>query len=234
MRFRYAFRAGILTIYYLIHPNWRGIEHTNRSYFSIDNLQNITSGVILDALSGHLITFSSLNFNLKKKNKVFGEVRSFNVESKANFKAALSNQSWEDVLESNCPNIAFNNFSEKYLMLFNLHFPKRRVKINKNIQPINSFMTPGWLISRKVKLKLARKAKSHPVFLIYKIALTCVISITKQLMLEKKNYLKNKIYEAGKNSKMVWNVINEATNPAQKNKNFLYFVQQGPITHLWM
>ena len=112
--------------------------------FSSDILQNITSGVILDALSGHFITFSSLNFNLK--------VRSFNVESKANFKAALSNQSWEDVLESNCPSIAFNNFSEKYLMLFNLHFPKRRVKINKNIQPINSFMTPGLLISRKVNL----------------------------------------------------------------------------------
>ena len=88
-------------------------------------------------------------------------MQSFNVESKANFKAALSNQSWEDVLESNCPSIAFNNFSEKYLMLFNLHFPKRRVKINKNIQPINSFMTPGLLISRKVKLKLAWKAKSH-------------------------------------------------------------------------
>ena len=51
-------------------------------------------------------------------------------------------------------------------------------------------MTPGLLISRKVKLKLARKAKSHRVFLIYKIALTSVISVTKQLLLEKKNILR--------------------------------------------
>ena len=184
--------------------------------FSNDNISNITSGVILDALSDHFLTFSVLNFNMKKKSQTFGLIRSFNSESKANFKAALANQHWTDVLEASCPDIAFNNFSEKYSTLFELYFPKKRVKLNKNTQPINLFMTPGLLISRKVKLKLARKAKKSPTAANVQKSRNFRNIYNKTLNACKKLYFQNKISDAGKNSKKVWDVINEATNSVSK------------------
>ena len=181
--------------------------------FTNDNIRNISSGVLVDSFSDHFITFCSLNFDKGKgTNSKPNFKRSFNRESKAGFKGALRNQLWGNVFESNCPNTAFNNFSDTYQTLFDSYFPYIRVKANKNCQPINKFMTKGLLLSRKTKLKLARKAKKSPNqininnFRVYRNLYNKVLHTSKKL------YFQSKIAGAGKNSRRVWQTINEATN----------------------
>ena len=96
--------------------------------FTNDNIRNISSGVLVDSFSDHFITFCSLNFDKGKgTNSKPNFKRSFNRESKAGFKGALRNQLWGNVFESNCPNTAFNNFSDTYQTLFDSYFPYIRL-----------------------------------------------------------------------------------------------------------
>ena len=76
------------------------------------------------------------------------------------FNDNLSILTWNDVLDSNCANAAYEIFWDSFKTLFDLHFPLIRIKINRNKTKINEFMTKGLLLSRKTKLKLLRKAKA--------------------------------------------------------------------------
>ena len=86
--------------------------------------------------------------------------RNFDEQNKAILKDYLCSFTWNNVIESVCPNEAYNIFWEDFQHLFELSFPKKRVKVNKNKHPLNRFMSKGLLISRRTKLKLARKAKN--------------------------------------------------------------------------
>ena len=77
-------------------------------------------------------------------------------------------------------------------------------------------MTPGLLISRKEKLKLARKAKKSPTAVNIEKFRTYRNTYKKTLTACKKLYFQNKISDAGKNSRKVWDAINEATNSVSK------------------
>ena len=73
-------------------------------------------------------------------------------------------------------------------------------------------MTPGLLISRKTKLRLARKSKKHPTpYNINKFREFRNI-YNKTLNACKKFHFQSKVFEAGKDSKKMWDVIKEATN----------------------
>lgn len=181
--------------------------------FSNDlNLNNVSAGVILDSFSDHFSTFTTINFERPKILQSGTLTRNFNLINKRNFKDALLNQSWSNVTDCVCPNIAYSNFWDTFSYLFDVCFPLKLTKRNKKSHPINPFMTPGLLISRNNKLRLYKLTKSSPTpentkkFNEYRNLYNKVLRKGKQL------YFQRKIQESGNNSKKLWTVINEATN----------------------
>ena len=191
---------------------------TNNSYtlidhiFSSDKLENMQSGVIIDTFSDHFITFCSLKDKSSKKNYAheFLYKRNFNDQNKAILKDYLSSFTWNNVMESTCPNEAYAFFWGDFKHLFELSFPKKKVKVNKNKHPLNKFMTRGLLLSRKTKLKLARKShKSEENKIRYRNYRNIYNSTVKTA---KAIYFRKAIESANGNSKKIWQTINEACN----------------------
>jgi hypothetical protein len=66
-----------------------------------------------------------------------------------NFRNDLNNINWNVILNDNNVNSSFDKFWEIFNTLYDLHFPLKNVKFNKNVHKINNFMTKGLLVSRK-------------------------------------------------------------------------------------
>ena len=55
-----------------------------------------------------------------------------------------------------------NSFSDTFQNLYNLHFPLKTTKFNKNLHCIEPWMSAGLLISRSNKLNLASISARNP------------------------------------------------------------------------
>ena len=180
--------------------------------FTSDKLENMESGVIIDTFSDHYITFCSVKDKNSKKSfaQEFMFKRNFDEQNKAILKDYLCSFTWNNVIESVCPNEAYNIFWEDFQHLFELSFPKKRVKVNKNKHPLNRFMSKGLLISRRTKLKLARKAKNSVENMLryreYRNIYNSTVKTAKAI------YYRKSIESANGNSKKIWQTINEACN----------------------
>jgi hypothetical protein len=64
----------------------------------------------------------------------------------------LNNINWNVILNDNDVNSSFEKCWDIFNTLYDLHFPLKNVKINKNVHKINNFMTKGLLVSRKNKM----------------------------------------------------------------------------------
>jgi hypothetical protein len=60
---------------------------------------------------------------------------------------------WQQVLDSNDVNTAYDFFWSVSNNLFETNFPSKRNRFNKNFNPKNKFMTQGLIISRRTKKK---------------------------------------------------------------------------------
>ena len=185
---------------------------------SNDNVFGVKSGVITEGFSDHFISFSILNQEKPKSLNLFYNSRIFSPHNKSGFRKALAEQRWHNV--ESCVNVddAYKAFWETYNTLFELFFPVQSMRRNKNYHAINPFMTKGLLISRKTKLKLARRAK-----------LNASVEVTNQYRMYRNTYNKvlnksRKLYYDGKvkhskgDPKKLWEVLKEATN-AKSTKN---------------
>ena len=185
--------------------------------FTNDSLDNINSGVIVDTFSDHFITFCSLKSSKTKHNKPPNHIfrRNFDQNNKDVFKNYLTNLSWNNVLESSCPNEAYNLFWNDFYYLFDLSFPKKKIKLNRNKHPINKFMTKGLLKSRKTKLNLAKKsnqsAENRAIYVNYRNLYNSLIKIAKAI------FYRESIESANGDSKKIWETINDACNKKPKS-----------------
>ena len=134
------------------------------------------------------------------------------------FRQTLNSLSWENVTSCNDANFAFNEFFETFIDLFNLYFPLRTVKFNKNTMGINNFMTKGLLISR------AQKNKLHYIYLTnqtetnfslyrkYRNIFNTTLKLSKKLTIE------NRLQKNKHRPRKLWDVFNELTT-GKKTKN---------------
>ena len=76
----------------------------------------------------------------------------------------------------------------KFNELFDLYFPEKTVKFNKNIHSLEPYITSGILVSRKNKFKLERKSIVSPT------------DINKQLYKDYKNKYNTVIRSAKKST----------------------------------
>jgi hypothetical protein len=98
---------------------------------------------------------------MKEKQKLITS-RKFNAENIERFKLLLSGTCWQNVLNSNEVDAAFDVFWTEFSGMYEICFPLTTTKLNRNIHRINGFMTPGLLISRITKNKLHKQSLIDP------------------------------------------------------------------------
>ena len=96
------------------------------------------SGSIIDDISDHFITFLSPKLGKVKSKPQHVARRIHSSANIANFKTALSNSSWDEVLATNDVESCYTGFWNTYNTLYNHHFPLTKSKFNKNIHKISS------------------------------------------------------------------------------------------------
>jgi hypothetical protein len=126
---------------------------------------------------------------------------------------------WSSVLESNDVNFAYDAFWAIYNELFQLNFPLKKVRFNKNLHGQKPFMTTGLLKSRETKknLHLAMLTDRSPLSL--ERYRTYKNLYFKTLRAMKKLYYSSKFEEHAKNSKKTWDTINEVQGRTKKSES---------------
>jgi hypothetical protein len=143
-----------------------------------------------------------------------------------NFKTALQNITWNDVLYNHDTNASFECFWDKFSTLFELHFPVTEIKNNKNMHPKNDFMTSGLLTSRITKLKLHKLALTKPVLYQNKYRVYRNL-FQATLRASKKHYYETKFKQFSKNPKKSWELLNELTGSSRKDVGIENLVIDG-------
>jgi hypothetical protein len=117
----------------------------NQSASLIDHINcknepnNLTFGTIVTDISDHLTNFIVLNDTISKPKRKLKFLRklskdqmsNLSQDQMSNFRNALHALRWETVLQTQNCNVAFGEFWEIFLTLFNLYFPLTRQKFNK-------------------------------------------------------------------------------------------------------
>jgi cell fate (sporulation/competence/biofilm development) regulator YmcA (YheA/YmcA/DUF963 family) len=129
----------------------------------------------------------------------------------------LQTLTWNNVLTEHDVNGAFNNFWETFSGFFNLQFPLKTVKFNKNVHRKNNFMTKGILISRSKKMELQKKAILYPdifstEFKNYRNLYNKIVKCSKKLSLES-DFKKYK-----NNPKKTWDLLKETALGVNNSK----------------
>ena len=146
-------------------------------FSSKSNNNNSISGTILTNFSDHFTNFIGIcNSNNKPKTE-YRVSRNFSAANIEKFNDDLSKLRWRNVLSSNDVNVSFDNFWSDFYALFILHFPLKKVKLNRNVHKIQNFITNGILTSRRHKMNYIKKRFLTPLnFTIHSLNTeTCII-----------------------------------------------------------
>ena len=124
--------------------------------FTNSKNSEVNTGVIINDISDHFITFIqpqlSSHSNLNKP--IFRQNMSRpNMEK---FRTDLGRLGWQNVLACSEVDESYGLFWNDFKALYELHFPLKQVKLNKNLHSINNFMTRGLLVSRATKNNLLK------------------------------------------------------------------------------
>ena len=152
--------------------------------------KKITAGTITYDISDHFMTFIVSEFNTLRNNprKTF-TTRNINTYTLDLFKNYLDKLSWRDVFQSNDVNECLDIFLNHFNTGFNLCFPMKTTRYNKNIHSKNKFMTKGILTSRKTKILLHkeylmnRNTATLAKYKMYKNIYNSVLKLSKKTVL---------------------------------------------------
>jgi maleate cis-trans isomerase len=90
------------------------------------------------------------------------KARKFTPDNINKFKQNLQTQTWDSVLSCNNVNDSYDLFWDIFKLFFDLNFPLKGCKHNKNLHKLNGFMTKGLMTSRLKKLNLQKLAVQTP------------------------------------------------------------------------
>ena len=190
------------------------IDHITTT-FKFDNYK---AGIILTYISDHLPVFHIRQTPVKKYKPGIIFTRKINLNTISCYKSLLESVPWNAVLEENRPEHAFNKFFERIDDCGDMAFPEVQVRINRKTSPLNPWMTPGLLLSRKRKEKLAIKKLKSPSqtnidnFRIY----NSLYNKTKRAAI--KLYYESKFKEFSQDIRATWDTVREALGTS-KNKS---------------
>jgi len=181
--------------------------------------KKLESFIMTSKISDHFPIFFTTS-NIKPADNIkYLNVRDFSKKNINNFKNDLSCISWNDVYNTDNVHECFNLFSQTFNDLYELRFPERKIKFNKNFHKIEKWMTQGLLVSRLTKIKLGKnsiKMPTHANIQTYKNYRNLYNTLIRT---SKKLYFEQQLSFYQSNSKKTWELINLATKRPLKNKN---------------
>jgi hypothetical protein len=134
------------------------------------------------------------------------------------FRDQLRNLRWHNVLSSDNVNDALDNFLDPFMTLFDLHFPLKKVKLNRNYDKLNDFMTKGLLISRRRKNKLYKIQIVRPTYdnvMYFKRYRNIYNSLLRK---SKKLFYEEAMQKFKSKPKKIWEILN-SVNGKSKNSS---------------
>ena len=175
-------------------------------------------GTLISDISDHFINFQQLpSLNQKDKQKLITN-RKFNAANIERFKLLLGGTCWQNVLNSNETDAAFDVFWTEFSGMYEICFPLTTTKFNRNIHRINGFMTPGLLISRITKNKLHKQSLIEPSpvkvnkFKTYRNLFNTLVRKSKI------KFYEDSLNSNVKNPKKTWEILKEVTIGKKQNK----------------
>ena len=147
------------------------------------------------------------------------QTRDFSQENINKFREMLAGINWSFVNTTQCPQEAYNLFSDFFNNMFELYFPLKLKHHNKNFNKIEKWCTSGILTSRRNKLILSNISARSPSaansakFKLYRNTYNKVIKLAKKL------YFENELSLYQSDLKKTWSLICLAINRKPKNKS---------------
>jgi hypothetical protein len=189
-------------------------------------LHDYMCDILTSRISDHFPIIFSLPYTHKTKDKPkFVRKRIFNTSNENRFKETLNNISWNSIREDNDVQSAYNTFSDTFTNLFDIHFPYKTFKFNRNHHKIDPWITKGLLISRKNKLRLASNHAKNPNELNKTTFNSYRNLYNRFIKAAKRKYFDDQFQKNIKNLKKTWELIRTAVDP---NTNF-----SNPISELF-
>ena len=122
---------------------------------------------------------------------------------------------------------SFNQFSDIFNNFYNLHYPLKTFKFNKNIDKIEPWFTNGLLISRKTKFKLSSIYSRTPT-VANKLKFNAYRNLYNRLLCTaKKSYFDLEFGKNISNLKKTWELIRQAMNAKQTDCNIPFIFSNG-------
>jgi hypothetical protein len=165
--------------------------------------------IITCKLSDHFPVILSIGKDTKPRDD-FIKSRFLTENNILRFKNDLENINWTTVTNCNDPQIAYDLFSEIFIDLYNLHFPVKNVRLNRNIHKYEKWFTRGLLVSRRKKLYLANRAARFPTIenkSLYSNFRNVYNRVVKE---SKKLYFDNEFEKHKSNLKVTWDLLRKA------------------------
>ena len=109
---------------------------TDTSATLVDNIftnelhHNLTSGILFNDISDHLPIFALCEFNVTRRiANGFQYIRTENEDTFASLSSELGQQFWENVVNTNDANQAYDTFLNTFTTIFKKHCPVKKVSI---------------------------------------------------------------------------------------------------------
>lgn len=195
------------------------------------NIKGITanSGILITDLSDHFGIFSIIISKHKQQNQSLTHTfRSFTPTNLERFNNLLKEADFTNVLEVNCPNIAYNNFMEIYTYYLDEIMPLKSRKLQRKYTKRSPWFTTGLLQSSLTKSKLFNKKLKYPNDInIARYKNYCKI-YNKLLRHVKQTYYADQLEQAKHDVKKTWNILRQALNSSSsKPKIPDYFIYEN-------
>jgi hypothetical protein len=177
-------------------------------------------------LSDHFPVITYIGNDVKPRNETV-KSRFLSDAGILNFKNNLCNVDWSLVTNCNDPQVAYDNFSNTFLELYNLYFPIREAKFNRNIHKFDKWFTNGLLVSRRRKLYLAKIASKNPspankdLYNRYRNIYNRLIRESKKL------YFENELEKHKQNLKVTWDLLRKAMRKNKPKKSTIQSINRN-------
>ena len=165
------------------------------------NKSSYISGVFQNTISDHFPTFHILSDDKKSPLPKYISKRDFSEENIKKFGNNLSNLTWDNVLKETDTQQSFNEFWSIFKPLFDIQFPIKVMRFNKNIHKIDPWTTQGILVSRRHKYNLRDNYLKSPTHLNKKLFVDFKNMYNKVVRESKKSYYEMQFDENKNNIK---------------------------------
>lgn len=168
------------------------------------------SGIIINDVADHFGIFCIFQGKYKRDKQAISKHRSFKTENMIKFKNMLKDTDFGDILNIECPDLAYDAFLNKYLTAFDQSFPLCERKVVTKYVKREPWFTSGLLTSSINKSKLFSLKLREPTE-VNIIKYKCFNNLYNKLKRTMKSlYYRTALEENKNNSKKCWSILKQA------------------------